>query len=474
MSPAPLLLFAGALALRVAGIGAENLWYDESFTAWLAGLDFGHMMTAIRGDVHPPLWYVIEWGIVRVFGSSEWSLRLPSAVLGAVAVLLVWRVALALGLSQRVALVAGALAAINPAALYYSQEARMYSLLSVAVLGAVYAGITRRWQWFSLACIVTVYTHNLGVFYAAVVFAAVGVGELIQRNNLARWALAGLGVGIGYAAWLPSLLAQAGAVKAGFWIQPMTLGAAVLPLSTLTGGWRLPEALQVHVYSALIALSGVGLIAARKWLATRPGLIYASVLLGVPAVIGTVSVLWRSVWLYRAFVPCAMLLCIVWAYALTSLDKRNRRVAQAVAVPMLAVGLVCHYWPATNARFDTRSYAEIIRAEYRPGDVIYHMAIDSAVLMGYYTSDLPAALLPHASDLNQSLTPETRAAMGFNEVAFDDLRGRGGRVILVAKANPLTTQQQRTAVANILTYPHHEIARFANEYNEMVIYIVTL
>ena len=91
---AVVLVLAGlAGALRLVNLGQESLWYDEAFTAWLARLPFGAMMAAVRGDVHPPLWYVIEWGIVHLFGDSAFALRFPAAILSCVAVVLVWQLA---------------------------------------------------------------------------------------------------------------------------------------------------------------------------------------------------------------------------------------------------------------------------------------------------------------------------------------------------------------------------------------------
>src|SRR5262249_17597596 len=148
--PGWLWLAVVAAALRFVNLGQENLWYDETFTAWLAKLDLNHMFTAIQGDVHPPLWYVIEWANVRLFGSSEFALRLPSAVLGVLAVLLIYRIALACKFEPKTAYLAGFLAAILPSAVYYSQDARMYPLLAVCVLLMVNAAILEGWLVFGL------------------------------------------------------------------------------------------------------------------------------------------------------------------------------------------------------------------------------------------------------------------------------------------------------------------------------------
>src|SRR6185369_16047245 len=107
-----------AAGLRLVGLGSESLWYDETFTALLAKLDLPHMLAAVRGDVHPPLWYLIEWLNVRIFGGSEFAMRLPAALFSVLAVWLVWRLAVGLGFMPKTALLAGVLAAVLPASVY--------------------------------------------------------------------------------------------------------------------------------------------------------------------------------------------------------------------------------------------------------------------------------------------------------------------------------------------------------------------
>src|SRR5678809_1398424 len=110
-----------AAILRFISLGSEGLWYDEGFTAWLVKLRPGDMWRAIQGDVHPPLWYLIEYLNVRTFGSSPFALRLPSAILGVLIVLMIWRLAGLIGFERKTALLAGLLAAVLPGAVYYSQ-----------------------------------------------------------------------------------------------------------------------------------------------------------------------------------------------------------------------------------------------------------------------------------------------------------------------------------------------------------------
>src|SRR5262245_33223473 len=76
-------------ALRLVAIFRQELWTDEAFTAWLVGRPIREQLIVTARDVHPPLYYLLVSGFSRLVGSSsEWVLRLPSAVAGSAALAL--------------------------------------------------------------------------------------------------------------------------------------------------------------------------------------------------------------------------------------------------------------------------------------------------------------------------------------------------------------------------------------------------
>src|SRR6185503_12703607 len=93
-----------------------------------ARMPFGQMITRIAaGDLHPPLHHSLVWISIRLFGTSEFAVRLPSLIAGVALVpVLFWvgRVCF----DRRTGWVAATLAAVAPFGVWYSQEARMYSL----------------------------------------------------------------------------------------------------------------------------------------------------------------------------------------------------------------------------------------------------------------------------------------------------------------------------------------------------------
>lgn len=131
-----LLLLAAAIlliaaALRFHRLGEQSFWNDEGNSARLSERSIPLILEGTASDVHPPLYYLLLRGWRELAGDSEFGLRALSAFLGVGATALT----LALGrlfMASRPAgfLLGGLLAAIHPALVYYSQEARMYQALA--------------------------------------------------------------------------------------------------------------------------------------------------------------------------------------------------------------------------------------------------------------------------------------------------------------------------------------------------------
>src|SRR5690242_9026621 len=138
----PCGLFCAALLIRLATLSSESLWYDEAFTGIIARLSLPQMIAATANDVHPPLYYLVEWMIVRVFGESVFILRLSSAVFSSLAAVELWRLVKQVA-SERAAWIGAGLFMIAPGQLYYAQEARMYALLTLLVIAAARAAHNR-------------------------------------------------------------------------------------------------------------------------------------------------------------------------------------------------------------------------------------------------------------------------------------------------------------------------------------------
>src|ERR1700678_1455240 len=127
------------IALRFRRLGANSLWFDEGYTAWMVSHPLRQIVRLIRYDTAPPLYYMALRAWVLVFGDSEAGLRSMSALAGTITLGLVWlmaRRALTTGAAQFAAV---GLAAFSTLAVELSREARGYSLAAMLGMGALYA-----------------------------------------------------------------------------------------------------------------------------------------------------------------------------------------------------------------------------------------------------------------------------------------------------------------------------------------------
>ncbi len=128
-----------ALALRLARLDFQPLWWDEGYSAWFATHPLGEMVRLTAEDIHPPLYYALLHLWTLIAGPGPVSLRLVSVAAGLAAIPLMFAAARRILGSQRAALLAAFLLAINPLHVYYSQEVRMYGLVALLSIGVLWA-----------------------------------------------------------------------------------------------------------------------------------------------------------------------------------------------------------------------------------------------------------------------------------------------------------------------------------------------
>jgi mannosyltransferase len=174
-SPVEASLLAGVVCvgvwLRFATLGAQSYWFDEAQAAHELHLSLGAMFHSVFGiETNPPLYFVVGWAWVHVFGAGEVGLRSLSALAGVAAIVLAYLCGREL-VSREAGLVAAALVALSPFMIWYSQEAREYMLLA-ALGGASLLFWARAWHEPSRRNIVgwaifsalALLTHSFAVF----------------------------------------------------------------------------------------------------------------------------------------------------------------------------------------------------------------------------------------------------------------------------------------------------------------------
>ena len=213
-----------AAALRFYGLGYQGLWNDELASWAMSNKDsLGEVLRSAYQDNHPPGYHFFLYFVIRLFGDSEISLRFPSAICGVISVF--WLFLLGSRLySPKEGLLASALLAVLWCPVFYSQMARVYSLLVLLGLMTVYFWVRlleptsidrpRRSSCnaflYVSSAIACSYLHYYGVYFVGLQGI---VMLIITSTNIRRLTLTILiyaCIFLAYVPWLPEMFNDLG------------------------------------------------------------------------------------------------------------------------------------------------------------------------------------------------------------------------------------------------------------------------
>jgi mannosyltransferase len=226
------IILIGSL-LRIYHLGTESIWYDEA-----ASIDGSKesVVSVIEssGRLHnvPPLYYVLLHFWMLLFGTGEIAVRSLSAIFGIISIFVIYKVGCQL-FNRKVGLISSFLSAISCYHIYFSQEARAYSLLQLLTLLSFSFFIkivktdNKRKLYFALLLLTNVclaYTHPYGLL----VIVSQIVYFLFLWSEYKRLRFWFLGVQVAtvafFSPWIPTFFGRVSQkITEGFWIDKPSL-----------------------------------------------------------------------------------------------------------------------------------------------------------------------------------------------------------------------------------------------------------
>ncbi len=124
-----ILILALALSLRLAFLSQESLWTDEEYSLRHAKAEsFSQVAAGVSvTEAAPPGYYWLLHYWIKIFGSSEGVLRMPSVILGTLSVIMLYWLS-KLFFSTFTSLLSSLFLATSMLQVLYSQDARLYAL----------------------------------------------------------------------------------------------------------------------------------------------------------------------------------------------------------------------------------------------------------------------------------------------------------------------------------------------------------
>ena len=127
------------LVLRLVVIN-QSLWLDEAIGA-VAVKNYsykGIVSVFLKNDNHPPLYYLTLKFWTDIFGYSELAMRSLSVIFGVGTIFLTYKIAQKVSTNRLFAPLAVLLITTSQLHIYYSQEARMYSMAAFVAALSIY------------------------------------------------------------------------------------------------------------------------------------------------------------------------------------------------------------------------------------------------------------------------------------------------------------------------------------------------
>jgi uncharacterized membrane protein len=261
-----LVIILIGLFLRVYDLGTQSIWYDESSSVWIAKMSFlSQVVQATRSfELAPPLYFIILHYWIALFGTSEVALRSLSALFGVLAIPVIYVLGRRL-FNDEVGLLAALILALSSFNIWYSQEARMYSLMVLLALLSMYFFLrfVRRSTLASsagyvLCTTLLLYTHYYGIFVVVAQNVYLLTLLFFSREHafrLKHWITLQVLLVAFFAPWISVLMSQASG--AHLWPSPTTdtMLSTLYTYSAMTISPSAATTMLVWLFFALVMVS---------------------------------------------------------------------------------------------------------------------------------------------------------------------------------------------------------------------------
>ncbi len=397
-------VLAGLVAGVVSLVGAwhPSLWADEAATISAAERSVGDLWRMVGTiDLVHGLYYLGMHVWVSLFGTSELSLRLPSAIaIGGAGACVYW-LALRLG-GRQVALWAAGAFAILPRALWAGTEARPWAItawLAVAATLVLLVALEARsrvaWVSYSAIVLVGILCNVYLAFLVAAHLISLFLDQTVTRAQRIRWVQAAAAAGVLSAPFLVAVAGQREQLgEHGFGWPDLVQNAVVnqwflgetptttTGISTTTirlgdvGSWWAPAAVLFAGIGWLLIAYAVLQVAPRATSAAgevRRALAWCLPWIALPTVvIGVYSVVSTPVYGAHYLTFATPAVAILLAVGLLAIRVQRLRTAVVAVLVLAAIPVfVSQRQLYAKSSSDWVSVAEQIEQRAAPGDGVY-------------------------------------------------------------------------------------------------------
>ncbi len=307
-----------AFIVRIYGITKESIWLDESFSIYNAQQPLKVILSL--KDTNPPLHTIILSIFIKFFGTGMFWVRLPSLIFGVLSVYLTYLFCKKF-LNEKIGLISATLLALSRLNIFYSQEARTYSLLTfLSILSMFYfmsyakTFYKNHLAYYSISTIILLYSH----YFALLILLTQNIFLLILINKkylkLKYWAFAQSIILFVFLLTFLNLLSQFNLIARQTWRSKYADLTHIV--SNLIGGWEL------IILFLLILLYGFYFIINNRKLKSEKIVVLLLLWTELPILTTMAySLVISPIFLIRYVIFCSVPLCMLLAFSLDKLNK---------------------------------------------------------------------------------------------------------------------------------------------------------
>jgi hypothetical protein len=449
-----------ATGLRFYRLDAQDIWGDEAFSISLSLRPLPEVVAG-AADTHPPLYPALLFYWLELAGKTAFATRALSALTGILVIPFIFILARRMAPARpRLAWFAALLAAVSPLLIYYSQETRMYELVTLLALASAYFCLTffpapaqdytesgtslrsKRVGAYFVCTLAALYTHYEAFFVVAaenlfVVFYCLNRRREFRWEWLRDWMLTQALLIVCYVPWIvvqTAFLRGKASTRFDEWSWrgiEMIFGKTFLAFS---GGLAVQSPFAQIVAVLFLGLAGLGVWAVLQSgaRAVSPPLWIAPLYFGVPVIIA-----WAIDPVMPFFFERYVLVALPGFYLTVAMGLDSLRVAQRSLLPSFAaagvllvvsaLALSNYYYDDAYAKGKYGQMMAYVTLQAQPGDgLILNNPLQKPLYDYYRPQGVTAFYLPDGAPLED---PGTRQQLA-------DIANNHARLWLVMFGNP--------------------------------------
>lgn len=402
------------LILRIYKLGGLSFWFDEAEALLSANLSSIKVAIATH---YPLVLYKAFIFLWRMLGENEWMLRMSSVIFG---VGCIWAAYYLFSLlfNEKIGLITSLILALSPYHIYYSQELRMYTIISLLTLLSAYFLIralqnNRSLFWGMYVCVNVfgIYFHPVSIFvvFAGSIFFVLYYGK--YKYVLKKWMIAHLSLAF-FIFFLVKLMFPAAVCilkkdvlyyKAVVsWVSKISfIKGFYFAFKNFSSGYNAIPFLDVisfiiFLFLAIVGISG-GLFSKKR----REAVIFSFLYIFFPVFCIYLYSIVKSFYIDRYLITASLFFYAVAAQGIYFIYEKSRKGAVVILaiIVFLSGSSMLNYYAnilslplahhaGVQPKKDYRSVSKYISNNFQKNDVIFHSCVSSVLSLEYYITNI--------------------------------------------------------------------------------------